>query len=111
MSVTLFAALLTPTSSFQCCSVNLTFSFCALAQLPSLSAFPSLLLHGSFISLPLFSHNFNVMALLQQHSLILLLSASFLSFSPCGGKTLLSPNKDAPPEWKLLAEINNDIRQ
>jgi len=76
------ASVLAPTLSIQCCSVNFPLSRFLPHYYPSLLS----------LSPPLSTHNFNVTALLQHHSLTLLLPPSFpLSFFPCGGKNTAFP--------------------
>lgn len=107
VSVTLFAARLSPTQNDPPSVVHFTSSSLSLSYFlffwilfphfpslrPSLALFsPSFCMVHSFL-LHSSSHNFNVMALLQHPSLILLFSPSpsfplslSLSFSPCGAE-------------------------
>lgn len=95
--------------SFHSCFLFFFFHFCR-----SLSSFiacsctsPAWFIHlSSFSAIVL-------MVLLQHPSLILFVSSSFPLFPPpCGWKKhCFPPHKDGSPEWKLPAEINNDIRQ
>lgn len=101
-----------------------------LPTLPPRAAFslhPSVsLLFYTLHLFPLSAHNFNAIVHLQDHfcSIPLLLLLFLLLHLSCllslcvgcvgvGGKKkhCFPPHKEAPPEWKLPAEINNDIRQ